>query len=89
MLCEQFAVGWICALEIEFLVACELLDEEYSRNQVAKIHPRDPNVYIFGRINTHKVVITCLARGRYGVNSAAVAAERMRNSFPARKSIGF
>ena len=84
--CNYYTVGWICAIDTEYLVACELLDEEYEADQVPKIDStRDPNVYTFGRIRHHNVVIACLPKGRYGINSAAIVAERMRTTFTARK----
>ena len=26
---EDYHVGWICAIQTEYVVACELLDQEY------------------------------------------------------------
>ena len=80
----SYTVGWICAIPTEYVVACELLDEEYSADQVPRIDTqRDSNLYTFGRIYEHNVVIACLPKGRYGITSAALVAERMRASFPA------
>ena len=65
-------------------MACELLDEEYGRDRIPKVNTqRDSNSYRFGRIHEHNVVIACLPKGRYGVTSAAIVAERMQWSFPA------
>ena len=63
-------------------MACELLDHEYSKDDIPRVDQRDRNIYTFGRIYGHNVVIACLPEGRYGTNSAAVASERMRMSFP-------
>ena len=77
---EDYTVGWICALEIEFNSVCELLDEEYTTKP--RVELRDENSYRFGRIHEHNVVLACLPKGRYGLTSAAVVAERIRMSFP-------
>ena len=83
---EDYTVGWICAIPAEYVVACELLDEEYTRNKAPKVNTtRDNNSYTFGRIYDHAVVIACLPKGRYGTTSAAIVAERMLSSFPAIK----
>lgn len=77
---DSFRVGWICAIEVEFVVACELLDEEYS--DLSFQLPNDKNAYVFGRIGNHKVALACLPKGRYGISSAASVAVDMRRSFP-------
>ena len=81
---EDYTVGWICAVETERVVACELLDEEYARHDEPQIDGlRDSNVYTFGRIHEHHIVVAGLPQGRYGISSATRVAERMRSSFPA------
>ena len=81
---EDYTVGWICAIPVEYIAACELLDEEYGNDQIPKVDTRyDSNLYTFGRIHEHNVVIACLPQGRYGITSAAVVARDMRSSFPA------
>lgn len=77
---NAFEVGWICALSTEFVAACELLDEEYDVQDLDYRH--DENTYTFGRIGQHKVVISCLPKGRYGLTSAASVARDMLRSFP-------
>ena len=79
---ENFTVGWICAIEAEFVVACELLDQEYGRSEWPRIHERDQNSYHFGRMHEHNVAIACLPKGRYGNNSAYLVASHMLLSFP-------
>ena len=81
---QDYTVGWICAIQTELVAACELLDEEHPS-------PTDPphdddNVYNYGRISDHYIVIACLPKGRYGIASAANVAKDMRRSF---KSIRF
>src|ERR1700722_14627151 len=77
---QDYHVGWICAVQTEYVVACELLDEEYPPLAVSS--PRDDNNYTFGRIGHCNVVIACLPQGRYGLKSAASVAKDMRRSFP-------
>ncbi|KAF4807001.1 hypothetical protein CGCSCA5_v013802 [Colletotrichum siamense] len=45
----------------------------------------DSNVYVFGNIGNHNVVIACLPSGQYGITSAALVANNMRWSFPSIK----
>lgn len=81
---EDYTVGWICAIEEEYVVALELLEEEYKKDRIPQVNiSRDLNIYTFGRIHEHNIVIACLPNGRYGLTSAAIVAERMRSSFPA------
>ncbi len=76
---RDYAVGWICALEVEQAAARALLDSE---------HPRLPsivgdiNIYYFGSINGHNIVIACLPDGETGNNPAAAVATRMIINFP-------
>jgi nucleoside phosphorylase len=76
---QKYRVGWICAVQTEYVVACEILDEEYP---TLPSSPYDDNIYTFGRIGHHKVVIACLPRGKYGHTSATSVAKDMRRSFP-------
>lgn len=78
---NAFEVGWICALSTEFVAACELLDEEYEVKGLD--YKSDENAYRFGCIGRHKIVISCLPKGRYGLTSAASVARDMLRSFPA------
>jgi nucleoside phosphorylase len=77
---HNYHVGWICAVQTEYVVACEILDEEYP--PLPRSSPYDDNIYTFGRIGHHKVVIACLPRGKYGLTSAGSVAKDMRRSFP-------
>jgi nucleoside phosphorylase len=76
---QDYNVGWICAIETEYVVAQELLDEEFTRP--SGLSTRDKNAYAFGRIGNHYVVIGCLPMGRYGLTSATSAAKDMLRSF--------
>ena len=72
-------MGWICALACELAAARAMLDhvEDYGPEQ----DPSDHNVYIFGRLGGHKVIIACLPAGSYGTNSAAAVARDLSRSF--------
>ncbi|KAM7209924.1 hypothetical protein V8F06_014694, partial [Rhypophila decipiens] len=77
---DDYTIGWICALQEEFEVACRMLDEEFDGPETNEVN--DNNTYVFGRINRHSIVIGCLPEGRYGTNSAASVARNMVRSFP-------
>jgi hypothetical protein len=82
---HEYQVGWISAIQTEYVVACELLDEEYSSPPAGL--PNDNNVYTFGRIGEHHIVLACLPKGKYGLTSATSVAKDMFRSFPSlRKS---
>jgi nucleoside phosphorylase len=76
---EDYTVGWISALPVELAAAAEMLDEEH---QNLPQDPTDSNVYTFGRIGEHNVVISCLPAGQMGTNSAAAVASQMKSRFP-------
>ncbi|KAJ6436336.1 Ankyrin repeat-containing domain protein [Purpureocillium lavendulum] len=77
---NDYTVGWICALHVEYVAAQEFLDEEHEApNFVA---PNDTNDYTLGAIGKHKVVIAVLPDGEYGTASAAVVATNLLHSFP-------
>lgn len=63
--CDDYSVGWICALPLEMAAASLMLDE---------IHPvpsTDQNTYyIFLETSRNNVVIACLPSGAYGTISA-------------------
>ncbi|KAJ9294617.1 hypothetical protein DTO217A2_9161 [Paecilomyces variotii] len=73
---EDFTVGWISALPVEYAAAKAMLDEEYEGDgHMAQ--------YTLGRIHDHNVVMACLPAGQIGTNAAATAAAEMRFTFPA------
>lgn len=74
---EDYTVGWICPLEVEQIVAQEMLDEEHERLPQSA---NDHNVYTLGSINGHNVVIAGLPSA--GNNPAATVVTQMRNTFP-------
>ncbi|OTB16754.1 hypothetical protein K445DRAFT_331510 [Daldinia sp. EC12] len=77
----EYTIGWICALQDEYMASCRMLDERYDGRGVVD-KENDNNTYVFGRIEEHNVVISCLPKGRPGITSAAVVAQNMVRSFP-------
>ncbi|KAJ0417237.1 hypothetical protein BJY00DRAFT_316023 [Aspergillus carlsbadensis] len=75
----DYTVGWICALQVELSTARRMLDRVHARGFG---HGMDCNLYILGQIGNLNVVLTCLPKGQYGNNIAAVVATRMINRFP-------
>ncbi|OCL02331.1 purine and uridine phosphorylase, partial [Glonium stellatum] len=72
---EDFTVGWICALPVEYAAAAHLLDDEFEGS-------KDNSTYTIGRIGEHNVVIACFPAGQIGTNVAAVVATQMKLKFP-------
>jgi nucleoside phosphorylase len=77
---DDYTVGYICAVSIEYLAAQLCLDEEHERPEHVSRH--DNNDYTLGRIGKHNVVIAVLPDGEYGTSSAAGVARDMLHSFP-------
>jgi nucleoside phosphorylase len=75
---RDYTVGWVCALPIELAAAMKMLDEEH---QDLPRDDNDTNIYTFGRIGKHNVVIACLPAGQTGTNSAAAVAVEMKLKF--------
>ncbi|KAM0481572.1 hypothetical protein ACHAPX_003683 [Trichoderma viride] len=77
---NNYTIGWISAIEIEYAAAQEFLDEEHDGPKW--VHHNDENHYTLGRIGKHNVVIAVLPRGDNGVAAAAIAAKDMMHTFP-------
>ncbi|KAL7933672.1 hypothetical protein V8C35DRAFT_327627 [Trichoderma chlorosporum] len=77
---RNYTIGWISALEIEYVAVQEFLVEEHAEPN--SVHKNDENHYTLGRIGNHNVVIAVLPRGDNGVAAAAMAAKDMMHSFP-------
>jgi nucleoside phosphorylase len=77
---QQYTVGWICALPLEFVAAQALLDEE--DDEIPLLARHDNNSYALGRIGKHSIVIAVLPDGEYGVSSATAVARDLLHSFP-------
>ncbi|KAF9882745.1 hypothetical protein FE257_005324 [Aspergillus nanangensis] len=77
---EQYTVGWICALQAEYLAARAFLEKRHDPPE--ELSPNDNNHYTLGAIRGHQVVIAVLPDGEYGTSSAACVARDMLHSFP-------
>ncbi|KAK6351863.1 hypothetical protein TWF718_005008 [Orbilia javanica] len=81
---EDYTIAWICALPLELAAAIATLDKRHeppgdiSRNN-------DDNVYEFGRIGCHNIVIASLPSGVYGVTSASNVVTKLGSTFPSVK----
>jgi nucleoside phosphorylase len=76
--CDDYTVGWVCALPVELAAAQEMLDEEHD---TPPYDAHDSNIYTCGRVGEHNVVIACLPEGHTGTNSAAAVAVQMKSTF--------
>lgn len=77
--CDDYTIGWVCALHIEMAAAETMLSEIH---QSLSTHANDSNTYTFGNIGEHNIIIACLPSGHYGTNNAATVANNMHRSFP-------
>ncbi|PGG97206.1 hypothetical protein AJ79_09289 [Helicocarpus griseus UAMH5409] len=79
---NEYTIGWICALAIESAAALAMLEEIHEKPKDFKQPGTDNNVYSWGRISGHNIVIAALPSGEYGTASAANVATTMLSSFP-------
>ncbi|KAH6632825.1 hypothetical protein F5144DRAFT_651458 [Chaetomium tenue] len=77
---NDYSVGWICAVPVEYVAAQVMLDEVHKRP--GTLARTDGNDYVFGRVGEHNVVVTVLSSGGYGTTSATKVAADMQVSFP-------
>ncbi|KAK6356047.1 hypothetical protein TWF718_000421 [Orbilia javanica] len=75
----SYTVGWICAIQTEYVAARCFLDERY---ELESIPTNDNNHYTLGRIHKHNVVIVILPSGEYGLSSATAVLKDLLRSFP-------
>ncbi|KAJ6255789.1 hypothetical protein Dda_9470 [Drechslerella dactyloides] len=75
---SDYSVGWICAISIELAAVLAILDEIHPQ---LEIPTGGDNLYKFGRIGRHNIVIAWLPEGRYGITRAGIAAAHMRLTF--------
>lgn len=78
---NNYTIGWICAIEAEYLAAQLCLDKTHPHLE-CRPSPNDTNTYALGEINHHNVVIACLPSGSYGTFYATNVATNMLRSFP-------
>ncbi|CAI7573585.1 unnamed protein product [Penicillium glandicola] len=79
---DSYGIAWIAALAIERAAAEAMLDEEHATPIGFNRHQNDPNVYKWGRVGEHNIVIASLASGAYGTTSAATTASSLLASLP-------
>jgi nucleoside phosphorylase len=79
---ESYEIAWIAALPIERAAAEAMLDEEHAAPIGFTRHQTDANVYTWGRVGEHNIVIASLASGVYGTTSAATTASSLLASLP-------
>ncbi|KAL7917191.1 nucleoside phosphorylase domain-containing protein [Trichoderma austrokoningii] len=79
---KEYTIGWICALSLEAAAATAMLDDEHERPPDFAQPRQDTNVYTWGNIGVHNVVIASLPAGEYGTTSASNVATTLLMSFP-------
>lgn len=77
-----YTVGWIAALSLELTAALAMLDEEHLPPVDFHRGPKDSNLYQWGEIDGHNIVIAFLSAGEYGTTSAATTATYLLSAFP-------
>lgn len=75
---SNYTVAWICALPLERAAAEVMLDEIHE--PLPQPHT-DPNAYLLGTLNGHRVVVACLPTGVYGTVSAATVVSHLISTF--------
>jgi nucleoside phosphorylase len=85
---DSYTIAWIAALPIERAAAEAMLDEEHAAPTSFTRHQTDTNVYTWGRMGEHNIVIASLAAGVYGTTSAATTASNLLASLPSIR-VGF
>ncbi|RSL46940.1 hypothetical protein CEP53_010127 [Fusarium sp. AF-6] len=76
----DYTVGWICAVETEYVAARAFLDEIHPGPTALSRH--DDNSYTLGKIGGHLVVMAVGPDGERGPNVATTVARNMMHSFP-------
>ncbi|KAH0595471.1 hypothetical protein MHUMG1_06646 [Metarhizium humberi] len=79
---DSYTVAWIAALPIERAAAEAMLDDVHKAPTGFTRHQTDTNVYTWGRMGQHNIVIVSLAAGDYGTTSAATTASSLLASLP-------
>ncbi|KAJ5513368.1 NACHT nucleoside triphosphatase [Penicillium fimorum] len=79
---DYYEIAWIAALPIERAAAEAMLDEEHAAPTGFTRHQTDANVYTWGRMGDHNIVIASLSSGVYGTTSAATTASSLLASLP-------
>jgi len=79
---DSYVIAWIATHPIERAAAAAMLDEEHATPIGFNRHQADLNVYIWGRVGEHNIVVVSLASGVYGTTSAATTASNLLASLP-------
>ncbi|KAL8393768.1 hypothetical protein RB595_003496 [Gaeumannomyces hyphopodioides] len=79
---DLYTVGWISALPIERAAAVAMLDQEHAQPAGFQRNANDKNVYTWGQMEEHNIVIASLPAGSYGTTSAAGTAADLLSSLP-------
>ncbi|KAJ5937328.1 Pfs NACHT and ankyrin domain protein [Penicillium verhagenii] len=79
---DLYTVGWIAALSIECAAATAMLDERHDTPHDFSQSQSDENLYTWGKIGEHHVVIVSLLPGAYGTPAAANMASNLLASLP-------
>jgi hypothetical protein len=77
---DNYTVGWICAIETEYVAARSFLDEEHEGPE--SVSTKDNNDYTLGKVGKHNVVIAVLPEGEYGTSSGSDGRHRRRCTEP-------
>ncbi|KAM0270075.1 hypothetical protein ACHAQH_009533 [Verticillium albo-atrum] len=78
---DDYTVAIVCALSYEMTAVRYMLTTEHTR---LKKKPHDDNMYVFGELHGHNVVVACLP-GQQGKGAAATVAVNMARFFPSIK----
>lgn len=81
---DSYTVGWLCALPLSELPAARMM-LDHRHEPALSGNESDENVYDYGNINGHNVVIACLPPSQPGKLSTQRLVRPLRNSFPKMK----
>ncbi|KAL1615002.1 hypothetical protein SLS54_009343 [Diplodia seriata] len=82
---DLYTIGWIAALVVELTAAISMLDEEHETPEDFSRGARDSNIYIWGEIAGHNIVVTSLPVGTDGLVSTSTTASNLLSAFPSIK----
>ncbi|CAF9934276.1 MAG: hypothetical protein ALECFALPRED_005902 [Alectoria fallacina] len=77
---QDYTITWLCALPKSELVAATMMLDE--RHEELRLNPQDKNIYTYGSINGHNVVLACLPPGQPNKLSGLKLVQPLRQSFP-------
>ena len=77
---SDYTVAWLCALPKSELVAATMMLDE--RHEELRLNQQDRNLYTYGSINGHNVVLSCLPPGQPGKLSGLRLVQPLSQSFP-------